>query len=179
MLMTTVKAVVDWFMTYVYPTIESAFNLIKKVLQALWEAFKERFDWIKEKVEGVVNFIKNLLDNFKPRIDIGINLPNIEEAWQNLKQRAHKLGIPGFQAGGIVPGPIGQPALATVHGGERVIPAGVSPASTVGGGPIFNVYVGLYAGTETERRNIARDLYASLVQVAQSQNKSVRELMGG
>lgn len=28
----------------------------------------------------------------------------------------------GFQRGGIVPGPIGQPRLALVHGGERIIP---------------------------------------------------------
>ena len=29
----------------------------------------------------------------------------------------------GFQEGGTVPGPIGKPQLAVVHGGERVIPA--------------------------------------------------------
>ena len=32
----------------------------------------------------------------------------------------HLLGVPGFAEGGIVPGPIGQPMLAMVHGGERV-----------------------------------------------------------
>jgi hypothetical protein len=31
-----------------------------------------------------------------------------------------------FQSGGIVPGPIGAPTLAVVHGGERVIPVGGS-----------------------------------------------------
>jgi len=31
-------------------------------------------------------------------------------------------GIPQFQSGGIVPGPIGAPTLALVHGGETVIP---------------------------------------------------------
>ncbi len=31
--------------------------------------------------------------------------------------------VPGFQEGGTVPGPIGQPQLAVVHGGETVIPA--------------------------------------------------------
>ena len=66
--------------------------------------------------------------------------------------------------------------LATVHGGETVSPVGRSGR---GGGSTFNVYVGMYAGTETEKRNIARDLYSALVQVAQSQNKSVSELMRG
>ena len=32
--------------------------------------------------------------------------------------------IPGFAAGGVVPGPRGAPVLAVVHGGERVIPNG-------------------------------------------------------
>ncbi len=32
--------------------------------------------------------------------------------------------IPGFAMGGIVPGPLGFPTLATVHGGETVIPTG-------------------------------------------------------
>jgi hypothetical protein len=30
--------------------------------------------------------------------------------------------IPGFEFGGIVPGPIGLPQIATVHGGETIIP---------------------------------------------------------
>lgn len=34
------------------------------------------------------------------------------------------VGIPGFASGGIVPGPVGAPQLAVVHGGERVIPNG-------------------------------------------------------
>lgn len=82
------------------------------------------------------------------------------------------------QAGGIVPGAVGEPMPIMAHGQERVIPAGVGVG--VGGGEInFNVSIGLYAGAETEKRNIARELYAALVQVAQSQNKTVQELMHG
>ncbi len=33
-------------------------------------------------------------------------------------------GLPGFQSGGIVPGAIGAPQLAVVHGGETIIPRG-------------------------------------------------------
>ena len=32
--------------------------------------------------------------------------------------------IPGFASGGVVPGPVGAPMLAVVHGGERVVPVG-------------------------------------------------------
>ena len=37
-----------------------------------------------------------------------------------------RAGIPNFAIGGIVPGPLGRPLLATVHGGEMVLPVGVS-----------------------------------------------------
>lgn len=32
--------------------------------------------------------------------------------------------IPGFATGGVVPGPLGRPTLAVVHGGERITPPG-------------------------------------------------------
>ena len=35
----------------------------------------------------------------------------------------------GFQQGGVVPGPVGAPQLAVVHGGERIIPAGAGMGS--------------------------------------------------
>ena len=37
-----------------------------------------------------------------------------------------RAGIPNFAIGGIVPGPLGRPLLATVHGGEMVLPTGAS-----------------------------------------------------
>lgn len=175
-----VKVVVDWFMTYVYPTLEKAFNSAKNVVKALWESFKEKFDWIKEKVESVINFVRDLIDKFKPKIKIELDLPDIVGAWRNLQEKARNVGVPGYQAGGTVPGPIGAPVPILAHAGEIVKPVGVGVGAGVGGGEInFYVNVGLYAGTETEKRNIARELYAALVQVAQSQNKTVQELMHG
>ena len=37
-----------------------------------------------------------------------------------------RAGIPNLAIGGIVPGPLGRPLLATVHGGEMVLPVGAS-----------------------------------------------------
>lgn len=173
-----VQAVVNWFMTYVYPTISTVFGWLSQKVNWLKDEFGKAFDWIKDKVDSVISFIRNLIDNFKPKISIGLELPNIEAAWNNLKERARNIGVPGFQTGGVVPGPIGAPVMATVHGGEVVSPVGRTGGQSNGGGTVFNVYVGMYAGTETEKRNIAADLYAALAQVAQSQNKNVQELMG-
>jgi hypothetical protein len=178
MIMLVVKTVADWFTTYAMPVFQDNMNKIGKVVEFLKNAFEENFNKIKSFVEGAISFIGNLIDKFRPEIKIGISLPDIEGAWNNLKSRARNLGIPGFQTGGIVPGPIGTPVPIMAHAGERVIPTGLSKGEG-GGGITFQVSIGLYAGTETEKRNIARSLYAALVQVAQSQNKSVRELMGG
>lgn len=85
-----------------------------------------------------------------------------------------------WQTGGIVPGPIGAPVVGTVHGGEEITPVGLGDGGgSDGNGVTFNIHVGMYAGTEIEKRNIAKTLYSALLQVAQSQNKNVKELMGG
>jgi hypothetical protein len=39
-------------------------------------------------------------------------------------------GLPGYQSGGIVPGPTGAPQLAIVHGGEQIIPVGGTTNNT-------------------------------------------------
>jgi len=43
-------------------------------------------------------------------------------------------GLNEFQTGGVVPGPIGQPQLAVVHGGEEIIPVGQGSAASASSG---------------------------------------------
>jgi hypothetical protein len=62
---------------------------------------------------------------------------------------------PGFQHGGTVPGPVGRPMLAVVHGGEHISPAGAT--TTV------NIYA---AGSVITERDLADTLQRVLVDVA-------------
>ena len=39
-----------------------------------------------------------------------------------VRRMLHRLGVPGFAQGGVVPGPRGAPQLAMVHGGETILP---------------------------------------------------------
>lgn len=58
--------------------------------------------------------------------------------------------LPGFQRGGIVPGPVGRPMAAIVHGGERIMPANQAGAgvTVVMQGPMF-------LGDATDARKLA------------------------
>lgn len=141
----------------------------RKAIPMIWNEIADR--WIFS-----LDRIGNAFRNLKGRIDEARG--GISDWWTKV-QEARAEGA-DFQTGGIVSGPIGAPVLARVHAGERIIPAGVSP-TPVGGGAgsmVFEVNIGMYVGTETEKRNIARELYGALMQVAQAQNKSVSELMG-
>jgi len=45
--------------------------------------------------------------------------------------------VPNYQTGGTVPGTIGEPQLAMVHGGETITPAGKSGVTIVFEGPVY------------------------------------------
>jgi hypothetical protein len=41
----------------------------------------------------------------------------------------------------------------------------------------INVYIGIYAGTENEKRKIAKELFKALVREAKGQGKTVQEML--
>jgi len=130
----------------------------------------------KEEVKRVIDSIKNIISSFRPRIKIGIELPDIAGAWESLKQRAHDIGVPGFQTGGIVPGSPAQARLAVVHGGERVIPHG-GGGGVGGDGITININAGTLISTRTEVREFAKMMYDELANLARAQRKTVDELI--
>lgn len=60
----------------------------------------------------------------------------------------------GFQEGGVVPGSPGQPQLAVVHGGERVIP--VNASTRAGGSSISVTITGNNIASDLDMRDMAR-----------------------
>jgi len=62
-----------------------------------------------------------------------------QQAISDMQKEVYGFGLPGYASGGIVPGPVGAPVLATVHGGETIIPANESMGGvTVNiSGPLF------------------------------------------
>lgn len=80
------------------------------------------------------NTVAKAFDNATGLTAVGTDVSNI------LKM----LHVPGFATGGVVPGPVGSPMLAVVHGGEVVTPPGQKfggNANNVSGGTNFNFTV--------------------------------------
>lgn len=155
-------AVVDWVRNNAVPLIQTALNLLSGNIIAAAATWIGRFDAVR----GVINGVKDALGAL------------ISKAREMASAVSGGLKIPGFATGGVVPGPIGAAQLAVVHGGERIIPTSGGGGGGEGGGGIsFSVHVGMYAGSATEKRNIAESLFAELVNLASARNKSVSELL--
>lgn len=85
-------------------------------------------------------------------------------------------GPGGRQAGGFVSA--GSPVTVGEGGPEVFVPpvSGMIEPRGGGGSPVtLNVNVGLYAGTETEKRRIAETLYEQLARVAEARKMTVEE----
>ena len=116
--------------------------LIWKFRDQILGAFREVWDWLRESpifgpvidgIQAIIDFVREL-----PGRVVGIlkDIPGmVADAIRDIPGLGAALevftGIAGkvkerFDKGGIVPGPLGRPLLATVHGGEMVLPVGAS-----------------------------------------------------
>lgn len=89
--------------------------------------FKAAFDWIREQIHNIAG----LLGSIKDTVSSIIGAPG--KALKGAGRLLEK--IPGFAQGGIVPGPIGAPRLAVVHGGESITPVNKRGNE----GPVFHI----------------------------------------
>lgn len=119
------KSFGEWWQKWVIEPLGQAIfhieNFIGKVSQAI--------NFLKQ-LESAINPVKNMF-----RAGKAVTAP-LADLYGNVK------GMLGFQHGGVVPGPIGQPMPAIVHGGETVIPAGKRS------GVVVNIYGGTYLSRE-------------------------------
>ena len=94
--------------------------LIWKFKDDIIGAFAAVRDFIIGAWQAVVDFI---MDKFNMVKELPGKLLDAIPGGGLIRQAT---GLLGFAEGGIVPGPLGRPLLATVHGGEMVLPPGAS-----------------------------------------------------
>ncbi len=117
--------------------------LIWKFRDQILGAFREVWDWLRESpifgpvidgIQAIIDFVRELpgrvvgiLKDIPGMIADAIrDVPGLGAALEVFTRIAGKVGKAVFAEGGIVPGPLGRPLLATVHGGEMVLPVGAS-----------------------------------------------------
>lgn len=114
------------------------------ILNAIKAPFEDAFNRIKAGIHDVVDTFNRVSNDIQ-------NAPS--KAVGGLKGLIGK--IPGFADGGVVPGPVGQPLLAVVHGGEQVIPNGGSNTTS----NINVTFQGIFTGSEMEFRKLAVKMF--------------------
>ena len=131
---------------------------IKEILQLVTFALKPLFSiltlvmTILDPIIKLLTFLINVISvALKPIFDM---ISGIAEGISGIFGGAFKgFKLPSFQYGGIVPGAIGEPQLALVHGGEMITPPGASGITNN-----FSISQ-LIVREEADIQRIARELY--------------------
>lgn len=124
--------------------------------------------WFRDAVntawDGLKRFGSWIWSNLKPILDwLGRNLGALGALFLSLASfnvsgvigALHNLHVPGFAAGGRVPGPEGSPRLILAHGGEQVL----TRQQQAAGGVSVTVNIGTYVGDGNKLSKIlAREL---------------------
>ena len=117
--------------------IAKNWSRIVEIVGGIWNRV---YDTVKGWIEAIISFIKEIPGKVKDAVK---DIPNmVTDAVKEIPVVGQVLGVVGgvadkvggffgkvkesFAQGGIVPGPLGRPLLATVHGGEMVLPTGLS-----------------------------------------------------
>ncbi|GAH47230.1 unnamed protein product, partial [marine sediment metagenome] len=114
-------------------------------------------------VVGIVIGMDKILRKLE---DIGILTKSKEGGLFGQLKALGQLGLKVFETGGIVPGPIGSPQPAIVHGGEEIRPVGASEGLGGGGGVTLNVNIGTFIGSDNDKRNLAEELMKHMDNIA-------------
>lgn len=121
----------------------------------IYDKFTAIWDGIKAIVEAAVDFVLEQIDRMLGPIDDALG--KVGDLVGAVGGAAGGIGgalsgaagkIPGFASGGVVPGPLGSPQLAVVHGGEEVL----TPGQRRGGGVVINITGPVYGMDDFERR---------------------------
>lgn len=121
-------------------------------VNAAWDDLKKFGAWLKDHLWPAIQ-----------QIAAAIALAGQDLA--NLGGSLHNAHIPGFAIGGVVPGPLGAPTLAIVHGGERVLTPDQQRQG--GGGGATSVVVELTPARLNNPQDLLDALYA-LMSAAQT-----------
>lgn len=117
------------------------------ILNSIWNGLKNLYNRVVNNWKSTAEAITNI-DWAGVARDIVNTLGDAfssfgRNAWEGLKdsfESVFDFEIPGFQHGGIVPGPVGSPMPIIAHGGERIVPR-TGAQDSAGAGPNITVNI--------------------------------------
>jgi hypothetical protein len=120
--------IVGGFLAACYLLIKN-WKSIKDFFQQTWDGikiiFNEAIDWIVDKLQPLLNIMETIKSGISSAKEKASSLiPDINIPSLSIPDWLH------FDEGGVVPGRLGQPVPAIVHGGEEVIPVGKKSGNT-------------------------------------------------
>lgn len=126
---------------YLKPIWDTVMGILEKGWKALGNAIKWVWDTlIKPPLDAFISFMEKVADVYNKTIGkIGEWFSGATKTFRaNVEVKTKE--ISEYQMGGIVPGPIGTPVPAIVHGGETVIPSGKGGGfGTINFSPVVNI----------------------------------------
>jgi TP901 family phage tail tape measure protein len=135
-----VNAIIGWFERLKSSVLDTWNSLVSNIISKAQE------------MKGVIDDVLQDLMNLE---DVNISASVSSDL---------KTALSSFDTGGIVPGPIGQPQLAVVHGGETVLPThktGFGGESRTVNFDLNGLFAGanISIGSEEQAREVAREIF--------------------
>src|SRR6266851_1488128 len=154
-IVTTIGGIIHWLVNTELEGLKTALMVLAAVWNVIWNG-----------IQAVIQAVWKVVEPIVQAITQGVS--DVAGAMKAIGGAAGSLGhFLGFQAGGTVPGAVGAPMLAVVHGGERISPVGSAGTGGGGGGDIYvNVVV---QGSVTSERNLTNTIYEGLLEFKRRQ----------
>lgn len=133
---------------------EAAWSNLKEAAYVFWDGIVGTFENARDLIKGIIDAVIDSITSVTSKLDGLLGLTDrvggaLGGVGDFLGGAASGVGgLLGFDDGGVVPGPLGAPRLAIVHGGETVLPthrSGVSAAAQT-----VNVTVNVAGSLRTE-----------------------------
>lgn len=104
---------------------DEAWSNLREAGQIAWDGIVETFENARDLLKGIIDAVIDAITAVTSKIDDLLGLTDrVGGAVSGVGDFLGGIGsrIPGFDAGGVVPGPRGAPRLVLAHGGETILP---------------------------------------------------------
>jgi hypothetical protein len=149
-----IGATLGWLVDHGIALVKAEILLLFAVWTVVWNG-----------IQAVIQAVWKVIEPIIHAITTGVK--DVEGALKAIGNVGGAVGhFLGFQVGGTVPGPVGAPMLAVVHGGEEITPVG---GSRGGGGGNTYILQQVIHGTVVAQRELTNATYEGFLELKRRQ----------